>query len=121
VGRFEAETLDGERISQDSLQGITLVGFFSPTCPACAEAVPGFVLRARERGRDHALAVLVGDPQETWELREKLQDCARIVTEPAMGAVARAFKLDGFPGFAVLDGVTVLGSSFLLNRLPEPV
>lgn len=120
IGRFDAETVDGEPMTRESLRGTTLVGFLSPTCPACTESLPAFILRARRCGRDRTLAVLVGEPESTREMRERLRDVARVVVEPEMGAVARAFKVDGYPAFGVLSGATVAGSHFELHRLPEP-
>ncbi|HEX6682135.1 MAG TPA: MauE/DoxX family redox-associated membrane protein [Candidatus Limnocylindrales bacterium] len=120
VGRFDTETVDGERVTRESLRGTTLVGFLSPTCAACADSLPGFILRARRRGRDQTLAVVVGEPDTAREMRDSLRDVARVVVEPEMGAVARAFKVDGFPAFAILSGNTVAGSDFDLHRLPEP-
>jgi uncharacterized membrane protein YphA (DoxX/SURF4 family) len=119
VGRFEVTTADGATLTAGDLRGTTLVGFLSPTCPACAESRPGFVLRAMESGREQTIAVLVGDDETTRALHDRLAGVARVVIEPLNGSLARAFKVDGFPAFALLSGDVVVASHFALERLPQ--
>lgn len=121
VGEFDATTVDGEPVRSADLRGPTLVGFVSPGCPACAESLPAFVARAGTipGGRRQVLAVVVGAPGTTGELRDRLAPVARVVAEPAGGPVAVAFGVDGFPAFALLSDDTVVGSHFALDRIPE--
>jgi hypothetical protein len=119
VGRFEAVTADSVTLTAEDLRGNTLVAFLSPTCPACAESLPGFVLRAMESGREQTIAVLVGDTESTGALHDRLAGVARVVVEPLNGPLARAFKVDGFPAFALLSDDVVVASHFALERLPQ--
>lgn len=119
AGEFEAVTTTGEVISRDTLAGNTLVGVFSPDCPACAERLPGFLrLAAAFRGgRDRVLAVIAdmgGDP-ETY--RERLEPVARVVIEPQGTGINEALRVRAFPSFGVLDGSgTVLASGLDPDR-----
>jgi hypothetical protein len=119
VGSFDATTVAGQPVSREGLRGNTLVGFLSPTCPACAESLPGFILRAMEAGQEQTLVVIAGQTVAAQPLLDKLTPVARVVVEPDHGPLARAFKVDGFPAFAMLDGDTVLASHFALDRIPE--
>lgn len=121
VGDFVAATTTGDRVSAADLRGHTLVGFLSHTCPACAESLPSFVARARltPGGRDRVLAVVVGAGDATGELRARLTPVARVVVESTAGPVARAFGVDGFPAFALLDGDRVVASHFALDGIPD--
>ncbi|QFU92692.1 TlpA disulfide reductase family protein [Amycolatopsis sp. YIM 10] len=114
VGEFATSTLDGRRLAQADLGAETLVAFFSPTCEPCEEKIPGFLDFAREfpGGRDRVLAVVVGDPAEAnWRV-EDFFDVARVVVEPAEGAVSTAFGVRGFPSVLITgpgpDGVPVV-------------
>lgn len=121
VRPFAAATTAGDAVAHADLSGPTLVGFLSASCPACAESLPSFVARARltPGGRERVLAVVVGGEDATAELRAALAPVARVVTEHASGPVARAFGVDGFPAFALLDGDRVVASHFALDRVPE--
>ena len=119
VGRFETTTADGAMLTAAALRGTTLVGFLSPTCPACAESLPGFVLRAMESNPEQTIAVLVGDAESTRALHDRLAGVALVVIEPRNGPLSRAFKVDGFPAFALLSGDVVVASHFALERLPQ--
>lgn len=121
IAEFTATTIEGERVAKSNLRGQTLVCFLSATCPACAESLPGFILRAMDTpgGRAQVLAVLAGEERACAALSDRLAPVARVVIEPEHGPVAQAFKVDGFPAFAVLSDDTVLASHFVLDRLPE--
>lgn len=122
VGTFTTGTVDGEQVGAGELRGQTLVGFLSQSCPACAESLPAFLDRARltPGGRDNVLAVLVGGADAVDELRDRLAPVSRVVVEHQSGPVARAFGVDGFPAFALLDGDRVVASHFALDRIPDP-
>lgn len=119
VRPFTATTVDGQTLTRASLVGETLVAFVSPTCPACAESLPGFLARAEEVGeRDRVLAVVLGPEDATAPLAERLAPVARVVTEPEHGPLSRAFGVTGYPAFALLHDHTVVSSHFLLEKIP---
>src|SRR5690349_17585185 len=66
VGDFSVTTTDGVGVSRSDLIGRRLVGFFSPTCSACAENMPKYIAHARTQpgGRDAVLSVVVGSEAE---------------------------------------------------------
>lgn len=126
VDDFTATTDDGQPVSRDLLSGQTLIGVLSPSCSACEERLPEFLVRAKEfpGGRGQVLAVLAGEREETAEYRERLAPVARLVIEPLLdGPVAAALKVQGYPAFAVLDSTgTVVASGHDPHqlRLPAP-
>jgi peroxiredoxin len=120
VGDFSAEALDGTAVSRDGLDGETLVGVFSPGCPACADQLPKFVDLAESfpGGRDRVLAVVVGDPRESADETARLAPAARVVNESHEGAVSKALGVSGFPAMARVgaDG-RVLASGYRIDDL----
>jgi hypothetical protein len=123
TGEFSAETVDGQRLSERDWQGLTLVGFFSPTCTACHERLPVFIEHARRMpgGRPQVLAIVVGQ-EDTAEQVAQLTPVARTVVEAPDGPLAKAFSVKGFPAFAVVDdGRRILASGYDLDQVPLPV
>jgi thiol-disulfide isomerase/thioredoxin len=115
---FTATTIDEEQISSETLAGEQLVGFFATTCGPCKEKAPLFAERAALGGRSQALAVVVGEPDETAEFVTLFQPVARVVVESDRdgGVLGRTFKVKGFPAICTLDGdgmVTASGAGLL--------
>jgi hypothetical protein len=124
VGDFAAVTTDGDPLSRAALTGQTLVAFVSPDCKGCTERLPGLVERAQVMpgGRTQVLAVVAGEQDTNAELRAMLEPVARVVTDGHYDALAQAFKVRGFPAFAlVAGGGVVVASGFDLAELPVPV
>ena len=72
IGDFSAAGSDGVRITRGSFAKPTLVGFFSPKCPACSERLPRFIALAEKmpERRAQVMAVIVGgDDDENAVLR----------------------------------------------------
>lgn len=103
VDDFAAVTTDGEPVTRELLTGRTVVGFFSPTCAPCVETVPAFAAYAGDVGRDHVLAVVIGEPGAAGHHVERLAPAARVVVEPFDGPIARAFRVTGYPALAIID------------------
>lgn len=128
VDEFTATTVDGVRLSRESLAGTTLTAFLSPGCGPCEEQLPEFVelARAHPGGRDRVLAVLTHDSEEgAAVMAAALIDVAEVVHErPGTGAVKTAFGVRGFPTFALVasDGL-LLASEMSVGalRTPAPV
>src|SRR5688572_30384413 len=59
IGPFETTAVDGTAVDAGWFDGPTLVGFFSPGCPACRDLIPDFVAAAAGR---RALAVVESGP-----------------------------------------------------------
>lgn len=118
VADFAATTVDGEPVV---LEGRTLIGFVSPTCPACAESLPGYLARAEEAGgRERVLTVVLGAGEHAQPLVDRVAPVSRVILEPERGPVSRAFGVTGFPAFALLSGRTVVASHFVLDKIFEP-
>jgi thiol-disulfide isomerase/thioredoxin len=105
VGDFGVTTADGESVSADGLTGRTLVGFFSPGCPACEKLLPAFVAYAASvpGGRQQVLAVVAGDSDEASAHVEALRGCARVVRAGHDDEVLQAFGVRAFPGVCMVE------------------
>ncbi|MEU3414616.1 TlpA disulfide reductase family protein [Streptomyces sp. NPDC006658] len=99
VGEFTAATVDGEALTRAELSDETLVAFFSPTCGPCQEKMPKFVeyVSALPGGRDRAVAVVVGKPEESAGFVDALSPVARVVRETPDGVLGAAFKARAYP------------------------
>lgn len=118
--RFETVATDGSPISRERLAEPTLIGFFSPDCGACQEALPGFVTVAERfrNGRGEALAVIVTPEGDAAPQRELLEPVARVVVERPGGPVSSALGVHAFPSFGLLgSGGRVLASGLRLDRV----
>lgn len=120
---FTTHTVDGEPISAGDLTGTTLLGVFSPGCPACEEQVDPFIAYATTHpgGRSRTLALVVGAEADSATYVERLEAAARVVREPRNGSVSTALAVRGYPSFALLDGNLVRASGFELDVLPTAV
>jgi hypothetical protein len=123
VGPYLATTTTAEPVSDADLDGTTLVGFLSASCPACLESVPSFADRARALpgGKNQALAVVVGNSREATQLCDELSPVARVVHDRNGDQLVKAFGVVGFPAFALLDGPTVVVSHHDIGVVPDPV
>ncbi|MDH6139378.1 thiol-disulfide isomerase/thioredoxin [Kitasatospora sp. GP30] len=99
IGTFSAETVDGERLTDADLGDDTVVAFFSPTCAPCKAKLPKFVEYAAglPTGPAGALAVVVGEPEESSAFVSRLSAVARTVQESRGGELAEAFQARAFP------------------------
>jgi hypothetical protein len=114
IGEFEAVTIDGEPITDQTVDGT--VAFFSAGCTACNDILPDFVTYARMQGRDNVVAVVNGDDPQTVEL---LAEVARVVTADLDGGtVAAAFHNVATPAFYVVAHQHVLAAPIRVADLP---
>lgn len=126
VGPFSAVTVDGAALTADSLTGETVVGFFSPNCGPCEEAMPSFEEYARRApdGRRQVVAVVVPPPGEgpdgaaTGALAARLAPVARVVVHAGDGPMVTAFGVDGYPTLAIVENGTVAASGTTVAGLP---
>jgi hypothetical protein len=120
-GAFSAATTDGDLVS--NVTGLRVVAFFSSSCPACPGMVPPFVeyVNSHGMGRDSVLAVVAGSAGEPPPYLAQLAEAAQVRIEPAGGEVIRAFKVEAFPAFCVLDSDgALIASGHDPSVLPEP-
>ncbi|MFI1829347.1 TlpA family protein disulfide reductase [Streptomyces sp. NPDC020412] len=96
---FTAVTVDGETVDRSSLPGEALIAFLSPNCAPCRAELPELVAYAAAEpgGRNHTLAVVVGEPEECERFVRELSPVARVVVEPKGGPVCAALRVDAFP------------------------
>jgi len=123
VGDFEVTTTDGESVSADGLAGRTLVGFFSPGCPACERLLPAFTAYAASvpGGRQRVLAVVVGDSDEVSGHVETMRGYARVVRAGHDAEVLVAFGVRAFPGVCMVEpDRTVVTAGSDLTGFPVP-
>src|SRR3954454_10920565 len=80
-GEFVAMTTAAEPVSNGSLSGGQLVGFFMPDCAPCKERAPRSLpaARAEEGGRDRVLAVVAADPNKAADLVQLFEPVAKVV------------------------------------------
>jgi hypothetical protein len=118
---FSAATTDGEAVTGTA--GLRVVAFFAAWCSVCPERVPSFLeyLGSNAIARDSVLAVVVDGGSEPPPYLARLDAVAQVTFEPSDGALAAAFKVDGFPAFVLLDaGGAVLVSGWDPAELPAP-
>jgi uncharacterized membrane protein YphA (DoxX/SURF4 family) len=120
VSSFIATTLTGEHVSKADLAGETFVGFLSAGCPACAESMPAFILRAMEVGPGKVMAVVSGDGDAADQMTRKLAPVSQVIAEPEHGPVALAFGVTGYPAFGLLSDDTVVSSHFVVDQVARP-
>jgi thiol-disulfide isomerase/thioredoxin len=121
VGDFSVTTVEGESISADGFAGPTLVGFFSPGCPACEVLLPSFVTYAASMpgGRQRVLAVVAGNSDGAAEHVEVLRECARVVRADHDDEVVQAFSVKAFPGVCMVEADrTVVAAGADLTKFP---
>lgn len=123
---FDAVTVEGEHLSRAMLTGLTLVGVFSPSCPACAERLPRFLEFAGSfpGGRDQVIAIVVGERDEAAEQVAALSPVGRVVVEEMESSIIKALKIRGFPAFGILDDsgtVVSAGTNTDWLRIPAGV
>lgn len=120
---FEAVSTDGGVVSRDRLEEPTLVGFFSPGCSACHEALPDFLALAARfpGGPEQVLAVILnetGEPDGSDAQRESLEPVARVVVEKLGGPVSSALHVQALPSFGLMGpGGRVMSSGLRLDQV----
>ncbi|HUR01280.1 MAG TPA: hypothetical protein VM347_01960 [Nonomuraea sp.] len=117
LGEFAAVTTADEPVSHDTLTGV--VAFFSADCEPCHALLPHFVEHARKFGRANVLAVFGGDDEVAVR---SLASVARvIVTDPAGGPVAQAFRNTWTPALYLIgDDHRVVAVGSRMDELPLP-
>jgi hypothetical protein len=118
---FTAVTAAGDLLTGAS--GLRVAAFFSTMCSVCPERVEPFVsyLGGHQFAPDSVLAVVVAPGGDRPPYTERLATVARICFETEDGELAKAFKVQGFPAFCLLDGDgAVVASSYDPANLPAP-
>jgi len=115
VGELVTSDVDGHPVT---LGDRALVGFFSPHCEPCRERLPEFVAHAAQRAGG-VLAVVAGSPEEAAEAVDQLRPVATVVVEPDQGPVQKAFRVTGFPAFALVEDGVVTASHYDLTPVAD--
>lgn len=122
-GAFSAVTTAGDLVTDDD--GLRVVAFFSASCSACPEQVPPFAdyVTSHHIGRGDVLAVVVKDPaSDDPPYLPVLTEAVQVCVEPDGGDLARAFRVQGFPLFCVLDEAgALLASGYDPSALSQPI
>lgn len=115
IGPFEAITVQGETLTQQSLATeTTLVGFFTPNCIPCErvealllESPPGWPM----------IAFVDGDPadDETRKVGALLARVARVAYASSTDAVTRTFRASGYPTLLRIENGTVAAAGHRLS------
>lgn len=109
---FSATTTTGALVTETS--PLRIAAFFSSSCPACPDKVPGFTGKLTSYGisRDAVLAVVQHDSGPLPPFLDQLAEVCQVHVESNGGPVGEAFQVRGYPAFCVLNGHgTVLASS----------
>lgn len=104
--RFNARTLDGDRLTNESLHGkVVLLQFWTTWCPYCRREQPIVDALAREfADRDLViLAVNVGESRKKVKqyLAASPRDCPVVLTEDTN--LAAIFEAKSYPVYVALD------------------
>jgi thiol-disulfide isomerase/thioredoxin len=103
---FSFTTHDNQRISNASLRGkVILMDFWGAWCPPCRESVP--ILRDLNKKYSGKAFQLIGvssdDDEDVWKTFMQAQHMDWPDYLDASEEVQRAFKIESFPTFIVLD------------------
>ena len=121
VGEFTVTSAEGRVISRESLDQLTLVGFFLPDCPPCRERLPEFLAYAVRFPGD-VVSVAVGDEAETDALAKRLAPAGEVVVEPAQGPMGGAFQVGGYPALCLVEpSGRIVATGSTIADLPAPV
>lgn len=120
LGPFETTAVDGTTVDVGWFSESTLVGFFSPGCPACRDLIPAFVAAAAGR---RALAVVESGPEGFDDHVSDLSGHATVVAGDAAAPVVASFGVHGFPAVCTVDGqgvITATGTHLVNDRRAVP-
>lgn len=121
VTPFTASTVDGSVVSNTDLEEPTLVAFFSPDCPSCEQQLAPFAdyARAFPGGPDRTLIVVTSETGGARYHRELTGLGRRVAEAELTGPVQKAFKISGYPAFAVVVDGEVMQSAHGVADLPQ--
>jgi hypothetical protein len=121
AAEFTAVTAGGDLLN--GAPGLRMAAFFSAMCPVCPERVEPFLgyLGGHQIAPHSVLAVVVAPGGDPPPYLDRLAAAARICLEQEDGELAKAFKVQGFPAFCLLDGDgAVVASGYDPANLPAP-
>jgi thiol-disulfide isomerase/thioredoxin len=123
VPPFVVRTTTGEQITEASLSGNTLVGFFSPGCATCKVRIPDFLILARrlERESGRAIAVVTSADNGGAEIVAKLESAAQVCVGEDGEGLQVALEVGGFPAFALFEDDVMVQSGTGMPLLSDPV
>jgi thiol-disulfide isomerase/thioredoxin len=104
---FSSRTLEGEALSLESLGGkVALIDFWATWCAPCRAAIPEIKDLRRKYPADRLAIVSFSADGDEQALRRFVaeKDMSWTQCDDAEGAVRKAFGVDTFPTYVVLDG-----------------
>jgi thiol-disulfide isomerase/thioredoxin len=121
VGPFSATAVDGTPVDERWFTGSTLVGFFSPGCPACEQLMPDFIAAAATR---RALAVVEDGTEPAEKYVRPLAETATVLAGAQAQPAVAAFGVHGFPAVCTVDQhglVSATGTELVTGKRPVSV
>jgi len=122
---FQLKTLDGQRVSSDSLKGrAAILMFWASWCEVCKKELPNLkTLYEHQNGKLQFLAIGFSDEEE--DIRGYVESHEGTFSFPvaydAGDQISQAFRVKGTPTFYLLNAkgevvASHLGAGFLNNR-----
>jgi hypothetical protein len=125
VGDFTATTTGGTIVRREQPdESQRLFAFMSPGCGACKDQLPGFI--AYTAGFSGTVTVVIhtdedSDDATTTYATRQLAGVAEVVIEPREGVLGKAFRVDGYPTWYLIDPEgMILASGFAIDRIAVP-
>jgi thiol-disulfide isomerase/thioredoxin len=104
---FEATTIDGQKVSLDSLAGkVVLIDFWGSWCPVCVRDA-GYVqsmLASFPPDRFVLLEVDSGDSSDHWQNYVKENRLKGVQAQDENSKMGTAFRVSAYPTYVILDG-----------------
>ncbi len=109
------ETLGGDLVVHDEVRSRpSLIGFFTPTCRPCVEAMPDFAAAAGHLAASGGLAVAlvrVHPGDDLTETLQRLQGCQVHLIDDGDVSLVQAFKVAAFPTVLRFEAGSVVATS----------
>jgi hypothetical protein len=126
IPEFDADTLDGDRITHDLMgTGRQVFAFYSTTCSACVLSVPHLVdyIRHHDLPPECVVVFVNGAAEHAGPFTGPLTGLASIVVESVQGSVTSAFSVNAYPTIVISEDGTMVSRREIGSRplLPAEV
>jgi hypothetical protein len=120
VGRFDAVSDDGYRLTDDDLKhGLTRFAFLMPECGGCEELL--HKLRPAVL-QDRTLLVVIAEEADhpaAVAMRKGVPDDLRVFFAPLGGAMCEAFRMNVFPSVVEVAGGRIIAIADTITATPK--